>query len=139
VKPLERKSGLIFLGLLLCAVAYVNGWLPSAPVAPVPGVPVSFAGSYALILDESGERTEALADATANPKNRARLDSLVGQGHWRYWDADAITGNAPSQLAELLKIGKPAAPCLVIARNNRAAIHRNIEADGALAEILEGL
>lgn len=137
--PLDRKSGAIFLALLLAGLAYVNGWLPGAPSPIAPGVPVTFAGSFALILDESGERTEALADATANPDIRGKLNALVGDGNWRYWDADAYTEHAPKELAELLTIGAPAAPCLVVARKRRAAIYQGITEEGALADVLGGL
>jgi hypothetical protein len=95
-----------------------------APPATPDGIPVSFDGCYAIIVEETGERPLWLRDLVASPDVRGYLNAHCAGGSkgWRQWDGDGFhLENAPPVLRELMQIPRPALPCLVIANHRKAA------------------
>jgi len=111
--------------VIVVAVAILllrGGGSPDSQSPPVPPdqTAVTFAGNFVLFVDESGSRLIETADAIGSAEGRASLAKHTED--WAFWDDDTPTNNARAELSELLALGKPKAPCVVLAKGGFARI-----------------
>lgn len=119
--PTRQLAGTICIavGLLLLAKAtgLVDLNLPALPDSD--SVAVSFEAPHVLAIHEKMAPHDAIADLWHQEGFATYLRSIAKSSNW---DDDTDASEAHGELAELLAIGRPHSPCVVLAANRRAKI-----------------
>jgi hypothetical protein len=110
---------LMLVGGLLLAIA---PWVGSLPINLDPIIPVDIPGSWVVVVEETSERSPAVARVQADS---AYWDSLEGRGlKWRFYDVDSP--DAASYVKPAKEAGIPA--LVVVAPEGRLLAAKPIPA-----------